>query len=159
MRATDWDEIERGVRACRAPISRRRREVYVEAESVIGDLRHGPDPARARLENVAMLVNLLLLRAISAATGAGISPGARPFQRAGPAHRRHHREARARAARQAGGAVRLRAAAREGHEHGRGLRRRSSTGTVKAFIGLGGNFLRAIPERERMEAAWPRAAT
>ena len=48
--------------------------------------------------------------------------GARPFQRAGPAHRRHHREARAGAARQARGAVRLRAAAREGHEHGRGLR-------------------------------------
>jgi molybdopterin-dependent oxidoreductase alpha subunit len=28
-------------------------------------------------------------------------------------------------------------------------------GKVKAFIGLGGNFLRAIPEREKMEAAWP----
>ncbi len=28
-------------------------------------------------------------------------------------------------------------------------------GTVQAFIGLGGNFLRAIPERGRMEAAWP----
>jgi molybdopterin-dependent oxidoreductase alpha subunit len=27
-------------------------------------------------------------------------------------------------------------------------------GEVKAFIGLGGNFLRAIPEREAMEAAW-----
>ena len=27
-------------------------------------------------------------------------------------------------------------------------------GTVKAFIGLGGNFVRAIPEREKMEAAW-----
>src|SRR5690606_23475066 len=29
------------------------------------------------------------------------------------------------------------------------------SGQVKAFIGLGGNFLRAVPERERMEAAWP----
>jgi molybdopterin-dependent oxidoreductase alpha subunit len=28
------------------------------------------------------------------------------------------------------------------------------TGDVKAFIGLGGNFVRAIPEREKMEAAW-----
>ncbi|WP_404710319.1 FdhF/YdeP family oxidoreductase [Sphingomonas sp. MMS24-J13] len=28
------------------------------------------------------------------------------------------------------------------------------TGEVKAFIGLGGNFVRAIPEREKMEAAW-----
>ena len=26
--------------------------------------------------------------------------------------------------------------------------------TVKAFIGLGGNFVRAIPEREKMEKAW-----
>ena len=29
-------------------------------------------------------------------------------------------------------------------------------GEVHAFIGLGGNFLRAIPEREKMEKAWPR---
>jgi molybdopterin-dependent oxidoreductase alpha subunit len=28
------------------------------------------------------------------------------------------------------------------------------SGEVKAFIGLGGNFVRAIPERERMEEAW-----
>ncbi len=27
-------------------------------------------------------------------------------------------------------------------------------GKVKAFIGLGGNFVRAIPEREKMEEAW-----
>ena len=27
-------------------------------------------------------------------------------------------------------------------------------GTVKAFVGLGGNFLRAIPEGERLESAW-----
>ena len=53
------------------------------------------------------------------------------------------------------GAVRFRAAAREGHEYGRGLRgdpRRK----VKAFFGLGGNFVRAIPERGTMEEAWPR---
>jgi molybdopterin-dependent oxidoreductase alpha subunit len=29
-------------------------------------------------------------------------------------------------------------------------------GTVRAFIGLGGNFLRAVPEQARMEEAWPR---
>src|SRR3546814_353149 len=28
-------------------------------------------------------------------------------------------------------------------------------GKVRAFISLGGNFVRAIPERDRMEAAWP----
>ena len=28
------------------------------------------------------------------------------------------------------------------------------SGEVRAFIGLGGNFVRAIPEREKMEAAW-----
>src|SRR5690606_19831110 len=27
-------------------------------------------------------------------------------------------------------------------------------GDVKGFIGLGGNFVRAIPDRDRMEAAW-----
>ena len=29
-------------------------------------------------------------------------------------------------------------------------------GKVNAFIGLGGNFIRAVPEREAMEAAWRR---
>ncbi|GHC72472.1 FdhF/YdeP family oxidoreductase [Limoniibacter endophyticus] len=29
-------------------------------------------------------------------------------------------------------------------------------GEVDAFVGLGGNFLRAVPERELMEANWPR---
>jgi molybdopterin-dependent oxidoreductase alpha subunit len=29
-------------------------------------------------------------------------------------------------------------------------------GTVRAFIGLGGNFLRAVPDTERMEEAWRR---
>ncbi len=29
-------------------------------------------------------------------------------------------------------------------------------GSVRAFIGLGGNFLRAVPETAAMEAAWPR---
>src|SRR5689334_15325771 len=29
-------------------------------------------------------------------------------------------------------------------------------GEVKAFIGLGGNFVRAIPERAALEKAWPK---
>jgi len=29
-------------------------------------------------------------------------------------------------------------------------------GTVDAFVGLGGNFLRAVPDHAQMEAAWPR---
>ena len=29
-------------------------------------------------------------------------------------------------------------------------------GAVRGFIGLGGNFVRAIPEREAMESAWPK---
>ena len=27
-------------------------------------------------------------------------------------------------------------------------------GSVKAFVGLGGNFVRAVPETARVEAAW-----
>lgn len=29
-------------------------------------------------------------------------------------------------------------------------------GSVRAFVGLGGNFLRAVPDTARMEAAWPK---
>ena len=81
-------------------------------------------------------------------------PGARPFQRAGPAHGRHHRKARAGAARQAQGAVRLRAAAREGPATRSRPARRSSTARCKAFVSLGGNFVRAVPDTAAMEPAW-----
>ena len=108
------------------PDARRRIEaaaqVYVEAERVIGIYGMGLTQHVHGFDNVAMLVNLLLLQGQYRPRRHRHLARARPFQRAGPAHRRHHREAGTRAARQARRAVRLRAAAREGHEHGRGLR-------------------------------------
>ena len=106
-----------------------------------------------------MLVNLLLLRGNIGRDGRGHLAGARPFQRAGPAHRRHHREARAGAARQAREPVRLRAAAREGHEHGRGLPRACSTARSRPSSASAAISPRAIPEqtarRGRLAATAP----
>ena len=46
----------------------------------------------------------------------------------------------------------------EGLRHRRHACEAMLAGKVNAFIGLGGNFIRAVPEREAMEAAWRAAA-
>ena len=110
-----------------------------------GDLRHGPHPARqGRRERPHDRQPAADARQHRQARR-GADAGARPFQRAGPAHRRHHREDRTGPGRQDRGAIRLHRAAREGARHGRELPRRDRR-QVKAFVALGGNFLRAVPE-------------
>ena len=64
-------------------------------------LRHGADPARARLrERRHARRTCCCCRGNIGRDGTRDLAGARPLQRPGPAHRRDHREARARAARQ-----------------------------------------------------------
>ena len=94
--------------------------------AVIGIYGMGLTQHRNGVENVQMLVNLLLLRGNIGKPGAGHLPGARPFERAGPAHRRHHREAGAGAARQARRSSTASSRRAKGPEHGRGLRGRCS---------------------------------
>jgi hypothetical protein len=70
--------------------------------------------------NIAMLVNLLLLRGNIGREGGGHPARARALQRAGPAHRRHRRKARAGAARQAGRMFGFEPPRDEGTHHRRG---------------------------------------
>ena len=80
----------------------------------VGDrhLRHGPDPAReGRRDRADAGQSAAAARQYRPARRRHL-PGARPFQRAGPAHGRHHREAGDGAAGQAQEPVRHRCAAR-----------------------------------------------
>ena len=121
-------------------------------------IRHGPDPARARRSKTSrMFVNLLLMRGnIGRRAPASRRCAAIPTYRASapsasPKSRSWCRSTSWRSSR-------LRAAARQGHEHGRRLRRHLRR-AVQGFVGLGGNFVRAIPERAAMEEAWQQATS
>ena len=88
--------------ACRArTIEDVARKPTPHANAVHGHLRHGPHPARRRGRERADAGQPAAAARQHRQAGRGRLPGARPLERPGPAHGRHHREAGARAARQA----------------------------------------------------------
>ncbi len=101
-----------------------------------------------------MLVNLLLMRGNRAAAAPGSArsgaiPMSRVSERSGsPRSRSYFRWT-------AGRPIRLRAAARGWLQH-RSKPASSAQDEVRAFIMLGGNFVRAIPDHGQMEPAWRR---
>ena len=152
VRATSWDEIEQQSGLTRADIEGAA-QVYVEAERVIGIFGMGLTQHVHGFENVTMLVNLLLLKGNIGREGTGISPI------------RGHSNVQGQ--RTVGISEKPdlvpldKFASQFGFEPPRdeGLNTVATcegilSGEVKSFFGLGGNFLRAIPEQEKMEAAW-----
>ena len=130
-------------------------QVYVEADRVIGIYGMGLTQHVHGFENVAMFVNMLLLRETSAATAPAflryaVTPTCRASARSASADKPE--------------LVPLDKLAKQfGFEPPRekGMNTVEAcegiiAGKVKAFIGLGGNFVRAIPERGIMEEAWTR---
>jgi molybdopterin-dependent oxidoreductase alpha subunit len=151
-RATTWDEIELVSGLSRSDLQQAG-DVYIAAERVIGVYGMGLTQHVHGSQSIGMLVNLLLMRGNMGRQGAGISPvrghsnvqGQRtvgisekpelvPLDRLAtmfafePPRRK--------------GLTTVEAC--------EGIR----DGTVKGFVSLGGNFVRAIPEREAMERAW-----
>ncbi len=154
VRATPWEEIERETGLARAAIEAAGR-VYVEAERVTAFYGMGLTQHVHGFENVAMLVNLLLLRGNIGREGTGISPvrghsNVQGQRTVGIAEKPEE--------------VPLDKLAEQfGFEppRGKGLNTVEAcegmlSGEVRAFIGLGGNFVRAIPDHDRMEEAWAR---
>ena len=151
-RAASWAEIERESGLAEAAL-REAGDVYMAAENVIGVYGMGLTQHRHGALNIAMLVNLLLLRGNIGKPGAGCCPV------------RGHSNVQGQ--RTVGIAEKTRlvpldklkalfgfdppekdgmniVAAVEG----------LFAGKVKAFISLGGNLVRAVPDQKRMEAAW-----
>ncbi|MFS0850892.1 FdhF/YdeP family oxidoreductase [Novosphingobium panipatense] len=150
--ATSWEEIERESGLTRADLEEAA-QIYVEAKRSIAMYGMGLTQHVHGFENLAALTNLWLLKGNVGREGTGISPV------------RGHSNVQGQ--RTVGIAEKPelvpldKIAEQYGFEPPReeGLNtvkacEKIVSGEVKAFIGLGGNFVRAIPEREKMEAAW-----
>jgi molybdopterin-dependent oxidoreductase alpha subunit len=152
VRATPWDLLER-----RSGLTRGAMEaaaaVYAGCDKVIGIYGMGLTQHRAGVENVQMLVNLLLLRGNVGKVGAGICPV------------RGHSNVQGQRTVGITEKPKLvpldRLAQQYGFEPPRweGMSTVDACkaiieGKVRGFVGLGGNFLRAVPERGAMERAW-----
>jgi molybdopterin-dependent oxidoreductase alpha subunit len=152
VRAAQWPEIESESGLSRAAIEAGA-GVYCRAKAVMGVYGMGLTQHRRGVENVQMVVNLLLLRGNIGRPGAGVCPvrghsnvqGQRtvgitekpelaPLDKLAEQYRfeppRH--------------------AGRNTVEACEGI----LDGSVKAFISLGGNFVRAAPETALLEEAW-----
>ncbi len=152
VRSTSWEEIETQSGLSRQAIEEAA-QIYVEAERVIGIYGMGLTQHMHGFENVAMFVNFLLLKGNIGREGTGISPV------------RGHSNVQGQ--RTVGITEKPELAPLDkiaelfGFDPPRekGMNTVEAcegllSGKVKAFIGLGGNFVRAIPEREKMEKAW-----
>ena len=152
VRATSWEEIERESGLSRADLERAA-QVYVESDKVCAFYGMGLTQQVHGFENVAMLVNMLLLKGNIGRDGTGISPV-----------RGHSNVQGQRTVGISEKPVDVpldKLASQFGFEPPRdtGMNTVAAcegilSGTVKSFIGLGGNFVRAVPERDRMEDAW-----
>jgi molybdopterin-dependent oxidoreductase alpha subunit len=152
VEATSWETIEAESGLSRADIEAAA-QVYVEADKAIGIYGMGLTQHVHGYDNVAMLVNLMLLKGNIGRQGAGISPV------------RGHSNVQGQRTVGISEKPELvpldRLAELFGFEPPRdkGMNTVEAcegviAGKVKAFVGLGGNFLRAVPERALVEEAW-----
>ena len=154
VRSTDWLSIERESGLSRTALEQAAAE-YMRARNVIGIYGMGLTQHRRGVENVQMVCNLLLLRGNIGRRGAGICPvrghsnvqgqrtvGITEKPELAPLDRLEERY----------GFVAPRDKGRNTVETCQGL----LDGSVNAFVSLGGNFVRAVPETGLIEAAWTR---
>jgi molybdopterin-dependent oxidoreductase alpha subunit len=152
VRASDWRVIERESGLPRAAIEEAAAE-YMRANKVIGIYGMGLTQHRRGVENVQMVSNLLLLKGNIGKLGAGICPvrghsnvqgqrtvGITEKPELAPLDKLEKRY----------GFTAPRDKGLNTVETCKGV----LDGSVKGFVGLGGNFVRAVPETNLVEAAW-----
>jgi molybdopterin-dependent oxidoreductase alpha subunit len=154
LRATDWGRIERDSGLARAALEETA-ATYAAAPATIALFGMGLTQHRNGVRTVQMLVNLLLMRGNIGREGAGICPvrghSNVQGQRTVGITEKPELAPLDRLADQFGFAP----------PHWKGLDTIETceavlTGDVDAFFGLGGNFLRAVPDTVAMESAWRR---
>lgn len=152
VRETQWDAIEEASGLARASIEDAAR-TYANAKSVIAIYGMGLTQHKLGVDNVQMLVNLLLMCGHMGRAGAGICPVR--------GHSNVQGQRTVGIAEKAELVPLDKLAARYGFEPPRedGMNTVEAceaivAGEVRGFIGLGGNFVRAIPERDLMEQKW-----
>ncbi|QHI99510.1 FdhF/YdeP family oxidoreductase [Xylophilus rhododendri] len=152
MRASSWQTIEALSGLPRVELEQAA-QVFARARNAICIYGSGLTQHRQGVRHVQMLVDLLLLGGHIGRPGAGIHPmhghsnaqGQRSVGlRTAPGHTLRHRLARL-------------YGFEPPHESGLNLLQTCEgmlDGGVRAFVGLGGNFLREVPDTPRVEAAW-----
>jgi molybdopterin-dependent oxidoreductase alpha subunit len=151
-REVNWAEIERHSGLTEAAL-RQAGDVYIKAEKVIGVYGMGLTQHTHGALNIAMLVNLLLLRGNIGRPGAGCCPV------------RGHSNVQGQ--RTVGIAEKTTLVPFDKLRERFGFDPPTTdgmniveaveglfAGSVRAFISLGGNLLRAVPDQKRMEQAW-----
>ncbi|MDM7981092.1 MAG: FdhF/YdeP family oxidoreductase [Rhizobium sp.] len=154
LRALDWAEIEDVSGLTRAAIEAAG-SVYVEAKNTIGIYGMGLTQHVHGFENVSTYVNLLLMKGNIGRKGAGMSPVR------GHSNVQGQRTVGIAEKPELVPLDRLAEMFDFSPPREKGMNTVEACeailkGEVSAFIALGGNFLRAIPEQKAMEEAWPR---
>jgi len=153
VESTDWAEIEAHSGLARAAIIEAA-EVYLQSERVIGVYGMGLTQHVHGSQSVQMLVNLLLLGGHIGRQGAGVSPMRGHSNVQGQRTVGISEKPELVPLDRLAGLFDFAPPRKEGLNTVAAceaiLERR-----IQAFIGLGGNLLRAVPDHARMEAAWP----
>ena len=152
VRGTDWAEIERVSGLSRQALERAAK-AYATAERVIVFYGMGLTQHRAGVQNVQMAMNLLLLR------GNIGRPGTGPFPVRGHSNVQGERTVGISEKPELVPLDKFAERYRFEPPRHTGLNtvdacEKILDGDIKAFLMLGGNFVRAVPEREAMEQAW-----
>jgi molybdopterin-dependent oxidoreductase alpha subunit len=153
-RKSDWAEIEQESGLTRQALEGVAR-CYAKSKAVMGIYGMGLTQHRRGVENVQMLVNLLLLRGNIGKEGAGICPV------------RGHSNVQGQRTIGISEKPELVPLDKLAEQYNFSPPRDTGVNTVeaceavldgrvRAFLSLGGNFLRAVPETEAMEEAWTR---
>lgn len=155
-RATGWDEIERASGLTRADLEAAA-DVYIESERVIGVYGMGLTQHVHGSQAIGMLVNLLLMRGNIGREGAGISPVR------GHSNVQGQRTVGISEKPELVPLDRLAEMFDFEPPREKGLTTVDACegirdGSVQGFVSLGGNFVRAIPDRDVMEPAWRQQA-
>jgi len=154
IRDLSWADVER-----ESGISRKDLEVvagiYATAENVIGVYGMGLTQHKLGIDTVQMLVNLLLLRGNIGRPGTGICPVR------GHSNVQGQRTVGIAEKPELAPLDKLAELYNFAPPREKGLNTVEACqaivdGKVDAFVGLGGNFLRAVPDRDVMEKNWPR---
>jgi molybdopterin-dependent oxidoreductase alpha subunit len=154
VQSLEWGEIESASGLNRAELEDTARQ-YAKAQAVIALWGMGLTQHRQGVANVQTLVNLLLLRGNIGKPGAGPSPV------------RGHSNVQGQ--RTVGITEKLKLIPVEliEKQYGFSIPKKDGLatvdacegildGSIRAFIGLGGNFVRAVPDTDRIEPAWQR---
>ncbi|HEX8416925.1 MAG TPA: FdhF/YdeP family oxidoreductase [Methylobacterium sp.] len=154
VRAKGWDELERRSGLQRAALEQAA-ATYGRAKATIGVYGMGLTQHRMGVETVQALMNLLLLRGNIGRPGAGICPVR------GHSNVQGQRTVGITEKPELVPMDRLRELYAFEPPAEKGLNTVEACegileGSVRAFIALGGNFIRAVPETALMEAAWRR---